>query len=42
VARGRDGGRGLALVMFLVAAVLFALLWLTIDSNLFSSVHGAP
>ncbi|HEU5306446.1 MAG TPA: hypothetical protein VFW97_03905 [Acidimicrobiia bacterium] len=40
--RDPDRGRRLAFVAALVALVLFAVLWLTIDSNTFSSVHGAP
>jgi hypothetical protein len=35
-------GRGTALVLVAVAIALFVLLWLTIDSNLFSSVRGSP
>jgi hypothetical protein len=42
VVRDPDRGRRLAFVAALVALVLFAVLWLTIDSNTFSSVHGAP
>jgi hypothetical protein len=32
----------MALALALVALALFAVLWLTIDSNSFSSVRGAP
>jgi hypothetical protein len=34
--------RHIALVVVISALVLFALLWLLIDANTFSSVRGAP
>lgn len=37
-----DSGRRLTVVVVVIALVLFGLLWLTIDSNAFSSVHAAP
>jgi hypothetical protein len=40
--RDPDGGRPMSLVLVLWALFFFALLWLAIDSNMFSSVHGAP
>lgn len=39
--RDPDSGRRVAVLLLIVAAVLFALLWLAIDSNVFSSAHGA-
>jgi hypothetical protein len=42
VVKDPDSGRRIAMVIAVVTLVLFAALWLTIDSNAFSSVHGAP
>lgn len=37
-----ETGRRVAALLALSALLLFAALWLAIDSNIFSSVHGAP
>ena len=40
--RERDSGRRTTFVVILLALALFVMLWLAIDLNTFSSVHGAP
>jgi hypothetical protein len=40
--RDSESGRRIAVLIVLAALVVFALLWLTVDANTFSSVHGAP
>jgi len=42
VAKRPETGWWVTGLLVLSALVLFALLWLTIDSNMFSGVSGAP